>query len=127
MPRLSATVGIRPTMTNSVVPMAKALRVSANKASDIEETPVQSGRQSLNLIAAEKEVDVHNSLELESRMKTTIEELLAFVAVIDAGSLTAAADRLEQTVSGVSRTMSRLEEKLGTTLLRRTTRRLELT
>ncbi|OWW20293.1 LysR family transcriptional regulator [Noviherbaspirillum denitrificans] len=60
-------------------------------------------------------------------MKTTLEELLTFTAVIDTGSLTAAADRLGQTASGVSRAMSRLEEKLGTTLLRRTTRRLELT
>jgi len=60
-------------------------------------------------------------------MKTTLEELLAFRAVVDTGSITAAADQLAQTVSGVSRALSRLEKKLGTTLLRRTTRRLELT
>ena len=60
-------------------------------------------------------------------MKTTLEELLAFRAVVDTGSITAAADQLEQTVSGISRALSRLEKKLGTTLLRRTTRRLELT
>ena len=60
-------------------------------------------------------------------MKTTLEELTAFAAVVDAGSLTAAAERLRQTASGISRTLSRLEEKLGATLLRRTTRRLELT
>ena len=60
-------------------------------------------------------------------MKTTIEELLAFRAVVDTGSITAAADQLMQTVSGVSRALGRLEKKLGTTLLRRTTRRLELT
>jgi DNA-binding transcriptional LysR family regulator len=60
-------------------------------------------------------------------MKTTLDELLTFATVVDAGSLTATADRLGQTASGVSRTMSRLEDKLGTTLLRRTTRRLELT
>jgi DNA-binding transcriptional LysR family regulator len=60
-------------------------------------------------------------------MKTSTEELLAFVAVIDTGSITAAADRLGQTTSGVSRALSRLEEKLGATLLNRTTRRLELT
>lgn len=60
-------------------------------------------------------------------MKTTIEELQAFVTVVDAGSLTAAAEQLEQTTSGVSRALSRLEEKLETTLMRRTTRRLELT
>lgn len=60
-------------------------------------------------------------------MKTTLDELLTFVTVVDAGSLTATADRLGQTASGISRTLRRLEDKLGTTLLRRTTRRLELT
>lgn len=60
-------------------------------------------------------------------MKTTIEELLAFRTVVDTGSITAAAEQLSQTVSGVSRALSRLEQKLDTTLLRRTTRRLELT
>lgn len=60
-------------------------------------------------------------------MKTTIDELLAFAAVVDTGSITAAAEQLDLTVSATSRTLSRLEEKLQTTLLRRTTRRLELT
>ena len=60
-------------------------------------------------------------------MKTTLDELQAFVSVIDTGSITAAAEQLAQTVSGVSRTLRRLEDKLGTTLLRRTTRRLALT
>jgi DNA-binding transcriptional LysR family regulator len=60
-------------------------------------------------------------------MKTTLEELQAFVAVVDGGSITAAADRLGQTVSGISRALGRLEGKLGSTLLLRTTRRLELT
>lgn len=60
-------------------------------------------------------------------MKITLDELLAFATVVDTGSITAAAQSLDQTVSGVSRGLSRLEEKLGTTLLRRTTRRLELT
>ncbi|KIQ31759.1 LysR family transcriptional regulator [Variovorax paradoxus] len=60
-------------------------------------------------------------------MKTTIEELVAFRTVVDAGSITAAAEQLGHTVSGISRALSRLEQKLDTTLLRRTTRRLELT
>jgi len=60
-------------------------------------------------------------------MKTTLDELQAFVAVVDTGSITAAAEQLEQTISATSRTLGRLEEKLQTTLLRRTTRRLELT
>lgn len=60
-------------------------------------------------------------------MKTTLEELQAFVAVVESGTLTAAAAALGLTVSAASRTLGRLEEKLQTTLLRRTTRRLELT
>lgn len=60
-------------------------------------------------------------------MKTTLDELQAFVAVVDTGSFTAAAELLELTISATSRTLGRLEEKLQTTLLRRTTRRLELT
>ncbi len=60
-------------------------------------------------------------------MKTTLDEMQVFIAIVDSGSITAAADVLGQTVSAASRTMSRLEEKLQTTLMRRTTRRLELT
>ncbi|PXW23070.1 LysR family transcriptional regulator [Paraburkholderia caballeronis] len=60
-------------------------------------------------------------------MKVTLDELQTFATVVDAGSITAAAQQLGQTVSGTSRTLGRLEEKLQTTLLRRTTRRLELT
>lgn len=60
-------------------------------------------------------------------MKTTLDELQAFVSVVDSGSISAAAEQLRQTASGISRALSRLEEKLEVTLLRRTTRRLELT
>jgi DNA-binding transcriptional LysR family regulator len=60
-------------------------------------------------------------------MKITLDELQAFAAMVDTGSITAAAQRLDLTVSAASRTLARLEEKLKTTLLRRTTRRLELT
>lgn len=60
-------------------------------------------------------------------MKTTLEEQQAFITVVDSGSITGAAERLGITVSGVSRALNRLERKLGATLLRRTTRRLELT
>jgi DNA-binding transcriptional LysR family regulator len=60
-------------------------------------------------------------------MKTTLDELLALTTVVDSGSITAAAEQLGQTTSGVSRALGRLEEKLATTLLQRTTRRIELT
>lgn len=60
-------------------------------------------------------------------MKITLDELQAFVSVVDTGSITAGAQQLGLTISATSRTLGRLEEKLKTTLLRRTTRRLELT
>jgi DNA-binding transcriptional LysR family regulator len=55
------------------------------------------------------------------------DDLQAFVAVVEAGSFTAAADRLDVAKSAVSRRVSSLEERLGVQLLRRTTRRLNLT
>ncbi|HAT31487.1 MAG TPA: LysR family transcriptional regulator [Janthinobacterium sp.] len=55
------------------------------------------------------------------------DDLRIFVAVIDSGTLSAASVHLGQTTSGVSRALSRLEEKLATSLLTRTTRRMELT
>ena len=55
------------------------------------------------------------------------DDLQAFVAVVEAGSFTAAADRLDVAKSAVSRRVSALEERLGVQLLRRTTRRLNLT
>lgn len=53
--------------------------------------------------------------------------LIAFDAVIATGSFSAAAARLGQTPSGISRSLSRLEAALGMTLIVRTTRRLDLT
>lgn len=60
-------------------------------------------------------------------MKSTIEELQAFVSIVDSGSIVMAAERLQQTASGVSRALLRLEAKLNVTLLERTTRKLKLT
>lgn len=60
-------------------------------------------------------------------MKSTIEELQAFVSIVDSGSIVMAAERLQQTASGVSRALQRLEAKLNVTLLERTTRKLKLT
>jgi DNA-binding transcriptional LysR family regulator len=55
------------------------------------------------------------------------EDLQAFVAVVETGSFTAAADRLDSAKSAISRRVSALEERLGAQLLRRTTRRINLT
>lgn len=60
-------------------------------------------------------------------MRFTLEELSVFLAIVDAGSLTAAAEHLAQPVSTTSRLLARLEDKVQTTLLRRTTRRIDLT
>lgn len=65
--------------------------------------------------------------DINSNMKTTLDEMQAFIAVVDSGSITAAAEQLGQTISATSRTLARLEDKLSTTLLRRSTRRLALT
>ena len=56
-----------------------------------------------------------------------VQALIVFSTVMDTGSFSAAAERLKQTPSGVSRTISRLEKHLGMTLMHRTTRRLDLT
>ncbi|NVD98167.1 LysR family transcriptional regulator [Massilia sp. BJB1822] len=51
----------------------------------------------------------------------------AFVTTADAGSFTAAAERLHLTNSAVSKSVARLEARLGTRLFERTTRSLALT
>lgn len=50
-----------------------------------------------------------------------------FVAVVEAGGIGAAADRLGLAKSAVSRRLAELESRLGATLIHRTTRRLNLT
>ncbi|WDY59953.1 LysR family transcriptional regulator [Pseudomonas sp. PSKL.D1] len=52
--------------------------------------------------------------------------LVVFVCVAEAGSFTAAAERLSLTTSAVSKSIARLEERLGIKLFERTTRRLAL-
>jgi DNA-binding transcriptional LysR family regulator len=55
-------------------------------------------------------------------MKTTLDEMQAFVAIVTTGSISAGAERLDLTVSATSRTLTRLEEKLETTLAPRVDR-----
>lgn len=55
------------------------------------------------------------------------EEMQTFVRVVRAGSLSAAAERLDIAKSAVSRRLADLEARLGVQLLTRTTRRLNLT
>ena len=60
-------------------------------------------------------------------MTDTTDPMRVFVAAIDHGGFTAAADSLEITPSGVSKIIGRLEDRLGVRLLNRTTRRIDLT
>jgi len=60
-------------------------------------------------------------------MLDKLSEMRAFQAVADAGGFTAAAAELRVSQSLVSRAVARLEQRLGTTLLHRTTRRVSLT
>jgi len=57
----------------------------------------------------------------------TLSDISIFVTVVDAGSFTSAADKLELSKSQVSKCVNRLERTLGARLMDRTTRRLRLT
>ncbi len=56
-----------------------------------------------------------------------LEDMQVFVRVVEAGGISHAADQLGVSKSAVSRRLSELEARLGTTLLKRTTRRSSLT
>lgn len=56
-----------------------------------------------------------------------LKDIVPFVASVEGGSFAAAAERLHVTGSAISKSVSRLEARLGSTLLERTTRRLKLT
>lgn len=56
-----------------------------------------------------------------------LSDIEIFVRVVESRSFTAAADALGLAKSGVSRSVTRLEDSLGVKLLQRTTRRLSLT
>ncbi|MCL2917649.1 LysR family transcriptional regulator [Shewanella litorisediminis] len=56
-----------------------------------------------------------------------LELIYLFVQLVDAGSLSAVADRLSMPVATVSRKLSRLEENRGRQLLMRSTRKIRLT
>ncbi len=56
-----------------------------------------------------------------------LEAMRTYVAIVDRGSLTAAAEALGRSLPTVVRVLAALEEHLGARLLRRTTRRMSLT
>ena len=57
----------------------------------------------------------------------SLERIAAYVAVVDAGSFTAAAEHLDMTKSAVSSAVALLERELGIQLLQRSTRKLSIT
>jgi DNA-binding transcriptional LysR family regulator len=56
-----------------------------------------------------------------------LEEMQTFVRVVEAGSISGAAERMNIAKSAVSRRLADLEQRLGVQLFRRTTRRMNLT
>ncbi|MBF4308161.1 LysR family transcriptional regulator, partial [Vibrio anguillarum] len=60
-------------------------------------------------------------------MKDIFPAIPIFVAVVEAGSFSLAAERLGMTKSAVSKRISSLEDNLGTRLFHRSTRKLTLT
>lgn len=56
-----------------------------------------------------------------------LEDMQVFVRIVEAGSITKAAEQLEMVKSAVSQRLNRLENYLGTTLIQRTTRSHSLT
>lgn len=61
------------------------------------------------------------------RLQSDLIGISAFVQTVDAGSFTAAADRVGLSKSAVGKSVARLEAQLGVRLLERTTRTLSLT
>jgi DNA-binding transcriptional LysR family regulator len=53
--------------------------------------------------------------------------MATFVRIVETGNLSAAAGALRRSLPGVSRQLSMLEHELGTTLVKRSTRRLQIT
>ena len=56
-----------------------------------------------------------------------LDDIEAFLAIVEEGSLTAAARRLRRSLQSVSRSLAALERSLAVQLIRRTTRRLQST
>lgn len=60
-------------------------------------------------------------------MRTNVNDILAFMAVVEAGSFVAGGQALGLTRSAAGKAVARLEDRLGARLLNRTTRTLSLT
>jgi DNA-binding transcriptional LysR family regulator len=57
----------------------------------------------------------------------SLTDYASFAAIIEAGSLTAAAQRMERSLQSVSRSLAEIEKDVGVSLIRRTTRQMHTT
>lgn len=62
-----------------------------------------------------------------NQLAASSDDIALFLRVVELGSFAAVAEQTSLTPSGVSKTISRLEDRLGVRLLQRTTRKLTLT
>lgn len=60
-------------------------------------------------------------------LRTKLNDIMVFMAIVDAGSFVAGGQTMGLTRSAAGKAISRLEERLGVRLLNRTTRKLSLT
>lgn len=92
---------------------------------------VDSNNRSLSLFDKCTFVDiiVSNSTTMDGaeHMEHDLNDMMVFLAVVETGSFTLAADRLGMPKANVSRKVSRLEQQLDITLLERSTRSQHLT
>jgi DNA-binding transcriptional LysR family regulator len=71
-------------------------------------------------------IEKHNCVKWNNAMDR-LQELAVLVAVVDHGSLAAAARRLRRSAPAVTRALAALEERVGARLVERSTRRLSVT
>src|SRR5574340_523475 len=70
---------------------------------------------------------MRNNCSLSSNDMARFADMQVYVSVVESGSISAAAERLNLAKSAVSRRLAELEARLGVSLIQRTTRRLNLT
>ena len=115
---LEVMLPLEPSRTNMMVPFKKVgcgCNVTPSCA------PALSGKSGWRIIYCP---------EFLNNMKSpgiNLDRIAAFVAVADAGSFTAAAERMDVAKSAVSHAVARLERELGAQLLQRSTRKLSIT
>ncbi|KPY07795.1 LysR family transcriptional regulator [Pseudomonas coronafaciens pv. oryzae] len=151
IPRSRANDGSSPIMRNSVVTITKPAkaRIAMDKPAPDElslvvleaavsrdamiqthqkiSPPAYCRNRFLSLANIPYIVDSDSLMGVYMLSTDRLKGIETFVAVANAGGFTAAAERLNLTNSAVSKSVARLESRLGMRLFERTTRRLTLT